>query len=407
MELTLSDPKVKKCPFETQDLIRSRSPAYRDPVTGFYLVTHFDEVRNLAGDTIRLSNHTGVLTTREGPNTEVVNKMFTELGGYLPMDTLTTCDPPDHRGYRALVEKAFTPKRVESMVNYIHHLCDELIDDFIARNRVEFVSEFAIKLPTIVIAEQLGFPREDAPLFKRWSDAHIELINPSLDLQRELDLTAMIIEMHKYFVKKVDAVRKEPADNIISSLVHSQLAGRSLSNRELCAILEILLVAGNETTTSALGSAMILLVEHSDLEDRLYAQPDLIGAFVEEVLRLRAPAPGILRRAKTDIDVRGVNIPQGALVQLMVGAANYDPSVFLDPYAVDLQRPSVQAHLSFGSGRHFCIGSMLARKEMAIALTEILKRMKNLRYADGANSVTYMEAYTYGPAKIDLLFDCR
>ncbi len=406
LSITLTDPEVRKCPYHAHDVIRAESPAYRDPVTGFYVVTRYDDVRRLALDTKNLLSGTGLMPSLEGSRNEAVNRRYAEHG-WAPISTLVTADAPAHRLYRRLVERAFSAKRVSGMHDYIRVLASDLIDQFSARGEVEFVGEFAVRLPVMVIADQLGIPRGDLVLFKRWSDAAIELIDPLLDIERELVLTDLIIDMQNYFIERAEQLRRHPADNLFSDLVNAEVEGRRLDDRELCSILQQLLVAGNETTTSAVGSAMILLIQEPGRVDGLVGRPDRIAAFVEEVLRLRAPVQGLLRRAVVDIDVRGVTIPKGSIVHLLCAAANHDPDHFARPHDVDLARPGGSSHMTFGVGVHHCIGAQLARAELAIALDELTRRLRNLRFADGANSVDYVVSYTYAPGRVQVLFDRR
>ena len=405
-ELTLSDADVRKCPFHTQDLIRGKGRVYRDPVSGFYLITHYGDVRQLAMDTEYLSVKTGILGVRETENSPIINERYRQRG-CLPMDTLVTTDPPIHGFYRALVDRVFTAKQVRSMNEYLLALSCELIDTFAACGHVEFMEKLAVKLPIMVIADQLGISRSDLALFKKWSDAMIELIDPLLELDREIELTDLMIDMQSYFITQIERLRNAAEETLLSALVHADIDGRTLTNQELCSILQIILVAGNETTTNALGSAMVALIENPALAERLYEDAGLLPGFVDEVLRLWAPAQGVLRRAKTSFEIDGTVIPEGALVQLIVGAANRDPDIFPSPHEIDLDRPTRQAHLTFGAGRHFCIGSALVRSEMAILFGELLSRFKNFRYAPSENSVEYLTGYTYGPHRIMMDFDRR
>jgi len=228
-----------------------------------------------------------------------------------------------------------------------------------------------------------------------------------LSAERELELTRLIIDMQNYFVERAGQLRQQPADNLFSDLVHAEVEGRRLEDRELCSIVQQLLVAGNETTTSTLGSALILLIETPGLADTLHARTELVRAFIEEVLRLRSPVQGMLRRARADIEVDGLTIPKGGIVHLMNAAANHDPRVFSNPHEIDLSRENGGRHMAFGFGIHFCIGAQLARAELNAAIEEIVGRFKNFRYVDGHNSVDYLTAYTYAPSKIHFAFDKR
>lgn len=193
---------------------------------------------------------------------------------------------------------------------------------------------------------------------------------------------------------------------MLSDLVHAEVDGSSLEIRELVAIVQQLLVAGNETTTSALAEGMIRLIEDAPLQNRLQAEPERIVDFVEEVLRTASPLQGLFRKAATDFNLGGVDIPSGALLLLRWGAANRDPAQFDNPDEFDLDRSNAKRHMAFGMGPHHCIGNQLARSEMLISFRQLLERRRNFRFARGEASIVCSPSYiAYGARQLFLSSD--
>jgi cytochrome P450 len=381
--LTFSDPAVQRCPHAAYAHLQAHSPVYRDPGTGFYVVTRYEDAVHVNANPQLYSNTTTQIFARShSPVAAEVGRRYAEHG-FLPVHTLVSNDPPSHTGYRALVDQAFARRTVVALEPGIRQTVDALIDLFIERRKVEFVPEFAIPLPMRVIAQELGLPIEDWSLFKQWSDASIEQINPNLAPDRELELTDLLIQMQQYLHRHLQAYRRQPAASVLSRLANAELDGRLLSSEEMVNIASQLLVAGNETTTTTLTTSMFMLTEAPHVRARLHAEPALIPAFVEEVLRLHAPIPHLYRQVLADTELAGVAIPRGAVVMVVYGAGNRDAAKFPSPETIDLERANARQHPSFGKGVHFCIGNVLARTELRIALEQLLQRIPAFRIDPG------------------------
>ena len=405
--LTFTDPETRRCPFPAYHKLREEDPVYKDPVSGNYILTRYKDVRKAAMDTKVLSCKTGVIQTRKSAISDQINKMFEEQG-YLPMDTLVTNDPPDHRIYRSLVDKAFTRDKVESLEPQIARAVTEMIDGFIGKDEIDFFDEFAMRLPLTVFTEILGVTDRDVAKFKRWNDMSLETSNPALSPERELELVPAVIELQQYLAKNVERVRASPDDSLLSTLVHAEVDGRTLDMRELISILWLLFLAGGETTANAIAGGMATLIERPELVDEIRLDDRKLDAFIEEVLRIKAPATTMFRRAKADTEIGGVEIPEGAIIETRYGAANLDPSVFPEPEAVDLDRPNSRAHLTFGSGIHLCIGNQLARGEMRASFRQLVDRMHNFRATRGDESYSYTTTYVaYGLTQLWMSFERR
>jgi cytochrome P450 len=376
--LSLLTPEAMQCPFHAYDALREEAPVYLDLQTGHYVVTRFEDIRHIAGDPETFSNRTGLLAER-GMADPAIHQMFQEEG-FVHLDTLVTADPPTHTHYRALVEKAFNLLKVREAEAYMHGKASGLIDAF-PEGPFDFIQAFSVPLPVMVIARQLGVQGDEIRDFKRWSDALIGASNVGLTAEQHMENARSIIEMHKFFKRRMDALRIAPDDTLISVLVHSKIEGQTLSDRELVSLLQQLLVAGNETTTNTMAAAVLRMAEDPVLQQRLRENPELMRGFIEEVLRLDAPLQGLFRRATRAVTVGGVELPEGAIINLRWGSGNRDGGHYQHPEQVDLERKGITHHLAFGYGIHFCVGNQLARAELRIGLNLLLARSREIQLA--------------------------
>ena len=404
--ITFMDPAIQKCPFAAYTAVRDAGPVYRDPVTGWYFVTHYDLVRTLTQDTDNLSSFTGILMCKQK---SAVQDKLDEIylqEGFMPIPLLVVGDPPDHKFHRSFVEKAFIAARVKKMEDYLEGVVDEMIDKFIDKPEVEFKSQFSSIVPQVVLADLLGMPRSDLPKLKFWTDSVIANQDQSNSEERQLELAHNICELHRYAAAKMEEYRRTPKECLLSDFANTTVDGRQLSLQEMAALCEQIMAGGNDSSANAISNSMIRLIEQPELQTELRERPELIPKFVEEVLRLDAPVQGLFREPKHDMEIAGVKIPKGSVVVLKWGAANRDPAQFPNPDKVDLNRQNSSRHLTFGQGAHVCVGNMLARGELRISIAKWLKRMKNLRLARGPSSVVRdPHFFAYGPRELHIAFD--
>ena len=402
---SFTDPEVQRCPFKAYESMRQDGPVYLEPETGFYHILDYKHVQLLAADKRRLSNDADVMTRKPGYDYDEIDAIIRDNG--LPIiSVLVEGDDPDHAFHRSLVNSAFFPGRVRQMEEFIATMTEELIDGFSNKGEVELMEEFAVKLPMSIIADQLGVPREDLPMFKKWSDARVARAEPGISQERFAELTYDFCKLQMYVDDKAKEYREYPGNCILSDLVHADVNGRTLTREEIAAIATVLIVAGNETTTTALCHAMLRIAKTPGLESRLRDDESLLPQFIEEVLRLDAPLQSLFRRALEDIDVEGTVIPAGSTVVLKWGAANRDQTKFADPDVLDLERKNAKHHLTFGYGPHSCIGNQLARSEMRIAIAALLRRAKNWHLPSGdASAVQHPHYFVYGFSSLTLGFE--
>ncbi|HLT35880.1 MAG TPA: cytochrome P450, partial [Enhygromyxa sp.] len=285
-------------------------------------------------------------------------------------------DPPAHTRLRKLINLAFTPRAIARLQARIRELARELVDDIVGREQFDLIEALAIPLPVTVIAELLGVDPARRSEFKRWSDDLLAgtRFDPNLDDAELERLLASRNQFLDYFREMIELRRRVPSPDLLGDLVRAELEDEALSPDEVLAMAVVLLIAGNETTTNLIGNGMAEILDHPDDLRRLRANPGLIPGFIEEVLRFRSPVSMLVRKATEDITIRGVTIPQGDGVALMIAAANRDPEQFPDPDRFDITRePS--GHLAFGYGIHFCVGAPLSRLEARIVFEELFRRL--------------------------------
>jgi cytochrome P450 len=402
--ISMADPAVVGCPFAAYDALRESAPVHLDPKTGMYVVTLYEDIKAICADTATYSNDTRQLTNRETPAKAEIERLLAEAD-FLPVPTLITNDPPAHRPYRTLVDKAFNPRRVKAIETRIAEIADTLIDDFPA-GPFDFVQAFAIPMPIRMIAEQLGVPTDMAETFKRWSDATLEQADFGITPERQVAAMKAQIEMFHFFWDKAQDLRAQPTDLLFSDIANAQIDGRPIDRHELTSILTQLLVAGNETTTNSLAACAHRLATDQPLQDRLRAEPAGVHTFVEEMLRLEAPIQGLFRRATRPATLRGIDVPEGAILNLRWGSGNRDPRQFDRPAEIDLARGNAATHLTFGLGIHYCIGNQLGRAELRRSVKRLLARTRAIRLdpAEGA-SERIVHFFAYGFRRLGLVVE--
>ena len=379
---SFSDPEVQKCPFPFIKKLHEEAPVYRDPISGFVVVSRYDDIAFVNMHPELFSNRTDiVLGPTTGPAAEQVRCLYAQEHGFERFHTLVTNDPPGHTRYRAIVDKVFAPSFVKSLEPYITALADEIIDGFIDAGEVDLLKEFCIRLPMYVISDQLGVPRSDWRKIKRWSDVNISLINPSLSIEERLALCKEQIELQKYLASARAKYLAEPGESYFSRLAHAEVEGDRLTEAQFVNVAEQLLVAGNETTTNGIAHGVVRALRQPEILDQIKADPSLIANYVEEILRLHAPSPHLYREVMEEVDLGGVSLEKGDIVLLSYLAGNYDPARYDHPERIDLKRSGIKNHLAFGRGIHFCVGNQLARSEMRISLARLFARLNNLRFS--------------------------
>ena len=377
--LTARDPAFRDDPHAVYDLLRSHHPVYHDPDYGRFLLTRYQDVRELLrhkrfGADARKANQTSYMRRVAGTG---VNEGAGD-SAYAP--PLVLSDDPDHRRIRLLMSKAFTPRSVEAMEAAIRNVTDELLDRIGNREQIDFIADFAGPLPTRIIAAMMGIDRGHTDDLKQWSEAILRGYDPDRDLTAHRALRDAYLSASRLFRATVEARRRTPGTDLISAMVRARDEEDRLSDLEIISLCTQLLVAGNVTTTDLIGNGLNALLDAPDQLARLRAHPELMESAVEEMLRFDCPITETARIAGEDGELNGCPVNRGDTLTLSMAAANHDPATFKDPHRFDIERAD-NAHLGFGSGIHVCLGAPLARLEARIGMAAFLARFPAVRRA--------------------------
>lgn len=394
--INLFDPELQQCPYEAYKTLRDEAPVYNIPGTPIWVISRYDHVREVLMDPQRFPSAAKNELMRASP-TDVergrkVAERFREKG-WLPAATLAGRDDPGHKQMRAMFNEAFKPSRIKQIDPLVETLAYDLIDDFIEDGHCEWVRQFCVPLPLFIIGEQMGAKREDMWQIKSWTDAFFHRISLMLPEDRHLEMVDREIEAQHYFQPLFEQLREKPDGSLLSVLVNTVIDGwgRPLNDNELHAeMMADTFVGGSETTTNALAAGMKLLIENKDVWTKLKSDPDkYMRTFVEEVVRLESPVQSLMRFTHEDVELDGVTIPAGAVINVRYAAANRDERFFECPEKLDLDRPKAGAHMGFGSGVHHCLGAPLARRELIWGFTAAVDRFEDMHFAEGKNDFSY------------------
>ncbi len=343
--------------------LRDEAPLYRNERHDFWALSRFEDVLAASLDHATYSSARGtVLELIRLENRPEVSIIF--------------MDPPEHDRLRALVSRAFSPRRIAELEPSIREIVRSTLDPLVGSRGFDYVADFGAKVPMLVISTMLGVPREDREQIREWTDQLLHR-DPG-----EVDPDARILElggkMMGYFSRYVAERRRSPRDDMMTDLLQAELetddgGKRRLSDPEVLAFIMLLSGAGNETVARLLGWAGSVLAQHPAERAKLVARPGLIPSAVEELLRYEAPSPVQARSVTRDATWHGERVPEGSVLLLLTGSAGRDDRQYPDPDRFDVER-DVGRHLSFGFGTHFCLGASLARLEGRVALEEALAR---------------------------------
>lgn len=363
------DAFVERVPHELFERLRHEAPVFLhpqaeadQPLGGYWVISrHADVVRANRQWENFSSGLKGAIMVEDRPDLEMA-RMIIDL------------DPPEHTRLRTLISRGFTPKIIRSMDGHYREVTKTIVADAVAKESFDFVTEIAAELPLVAIAELLGLPIEDRHKVFTWSNTMIGNSDPEYGGTPDLAQTAMT-ELYMYANELAAARKIEPRQDIITVLLSAE-GDQQLSEHEFDLFVLLLAVAGNETTRNALAHGMNAFLQFPDQWAKVQSDPEkyLDGA-IEEILRWATPVMQFRRTATHDIEMHGVTIPKGDAVMLNYMGANYDETVFADPYTFDIER-SPNPHVAFGGGGpHHCLGVSLARLEMRILFEELLRQV--------------------------------
>ena len=375
------DPRWTENPYPIWDELRQKCPiAHTDRFMGAYFATRYEDVRTIAYDTEHFSSRRPVVRETRPPLT--------------PAPPITS-DPPEHGPAKKVLLPAFTPEAINRHEPRTRDVCQELIARIAPKKSCDAAVEYAQEIPVRVIAHMLGVPEQDADQFRKWIKEILEIGISDYDV-----LMRAQREMIAYFAKKIAMRHAGPRDDLISYLINARIEGQTLSEDHINGTLRLLLIAGIDTTWSAIGSCLWHLARHQEDRRRLRSEAGLMTLAIEEFLRAYAPVT-MAREVVKQTQIGGCTFKPGHMVLLSFPAANRDPAIFPDADRLIIDRAQ-NRHAAFGPGVHRCVGSNLARMEIRVALTEWLSHFPEFRL-DPDKVVTWSVGTVRGPRQLPLL----
>lgn len=371
-------------PYPTYARLRDTAPAHRCTSTGQWLITRYDDVANLFPDHETLSSSGFQRNYFERLDPAIRQRTCTLEARGNAANVLTT-DPPDHTRLRRALQASFTTRRIDAMHALIHKAVDEILDavDIRQEETFDFIEQFALPLPAIVLCDLLGVDPRDRYCMQKWSTDLLMFMSrsdPNNELTPDLasEFDSSLDEWQSFLGDFIGERREAPREDLATALIQFGDQEDRLSTAELVSNFVLFMGAGHETTTSLLGNTMHALLTHPDQMQEVRQMRSLVPAAIEETLRWENPVQRLRRTAARDFVLHHQSIRQGDSVELVPGSANRDPAHFEDAHVFDIHRDSVD-HLSFGKGIHFCVGARLARVEAEIALNAVFDRFSLLQ----------------------------
>jgi cytochrome P450 len=372
-------------PYPIIEDLRQRCPvAHTERYGGAWLPTRHDDVAAIAYDTERFSSRSVVMSNNRPPHDVAPRGVSPPISS----------DPPFHHGARRVLLPAFAPQAIAKLEPGTRTYCDELLDAVEGRDVVDAAGEFAQHIPVRVIADMLGFPREDADRFRGFVHDVLESVNDPLDVR-----IGKMQGLFEYLRAQIDDHLANPRDDLTTYLIEAEMDGEKLDPFHIGGTMALLLLAGIDTTWSAIGSSLWHLARTPADRERLVREPELLPTAMEELLRAYAPVT-MARLVKEDMDWNGCPMKADDWILLSFPAANRDPDLFDDADKVIIDR-EVNRHSAFGLGVHRCLGSHLARMELRVALETWMARFPTFSLAD-PEAVTWSPGQVRGPRHLPL-----
>ncbi len=354
-----ADPAHRANPWPLYQILRDEAPVLRTAAGAadapdFYVLSRYDDVAMALRDRTRFSS-------------------YIRRGDFLDLPVMVNRDAPDHTRLRRITNRALGPRVLAAKTGWMQAVVDELVGELLREPSVEFVEHFSTALPLRVVGGMLGFPVERKAEMQRWSQAVVEVF--AVAGGTDPGLVPGFLDDFMALVDFIDQLARQRAGcpargDILGDLVAREAAGE-LSHDEMVGLAWSYVAAGQETTMNLLSGGMRILLDDPPLAARLTSDPDRTDDFMEEYLRLYSPTQWVLRRACQDVELHGTVIPAGALVHLLLGAANRDPRKFADPDVFDLDRPDKDEHMAFGGGPHFCPGAVVGKLFAGLAFRSL------------------------------------
>lgn len=375
--LRLFDDACIQDPYPLYERMLVEGPVLPIGNSGFYAVCGWDAIAEaLARPGDFSSNLTGTMLYQ--PDGTVGTFAMDGLDG--PTHALATADDPAHAAHRKMLIPQLAAKRIRALEPFIAETMDRLWNEGVRDGRIEWMSAVANRLPMMIVARLIGVPDEDVDRLVRWGYAGTQVVEGLADTDQLAKSGVAVMELSGYITDHFGQAALDPRDNLLGDLATACASG-ALDSLTAQVMMITLFSAGGESTASLIGSAAWTLATRPEIQRRVRESPELLGPFLEEVLRCESPFRGHYRHVRRDASLGGVDLPAGSRLLLLWGAANRDPSRFADPNDFRLDRDGL-GHLAFGKGAHFCVGAALARLEARIVIGELLARTSHVGVAE-------------------------
>lgn len=377
---------------------RAESPTFYLDDIDYWAVTRFDDIKTVLGDKDRFSAEITLQPLR--PIAPEVIAVFKERG-FSPRPTLSNNENENHARVRRVAQAAFSPRRNKKLEPYIRQLVNDGVNRFEEDRRADLVAQLVYELPALVLFKLLGIPEEDVQKIKMWADSRLVLSFGKPSLDEQLVAANHMADYWNYCLDLVQQRIATPQDDLPSDMIEMRAGDDSiLEIEDINNVVFGLLLAGHETTTNMSANAILTLLQNRDAWEAIVADNSLIPNAVEECLRFRPSVVAWRRLAKTDVELSGVTIPKGQRVLCFLPSGNRDEDHVDHGEQLDIYRKDARRHISFGFGRHFCLGAPLARYELEVILEELTKRLPGMRLAEDQDLMPVETVQFRGPKEL-------
>lgn len=374
-------PGFTESPYEEYARQRGSEPIQQTPFGPWIVFNHADVVRLLRDVTLSVDVRKAMEIVGDDPRDRA--KLRAELFPDKPPredSSILNIDPPDHTRLRKLVSSVFTPRRVADLAPMIERIVDEHLDAVAEQGEMDLIADLAFPLPFTVISEMLGMPDGDSAQLRDWSHTLVKILDFTIGPDELMAAVVAGENLREHIAGVIEWKRSNLGDDLLSALILAEDNGDVLSDTELVDQVNVLFIAGHETTVNLIGNGTWALLQHREQLELLRDDPSVEATAIDELLRYDSPVQISRRITLEPIELNGHQIPAGVFVLTSLGSANHDPAAFGPTAdALDLRRSDAARHLAFGSGTHHCLGASLARLEGTIAITRMIRRFPNLQ----------------------------
>ena len=382
---------------------RAESPTVYLEDIDFWAVTKYDDIKTVLGDKDRFSAEITLQPLR--PVAPEVHGVF-KARKFSPRPTLSNNENENHARVRRVAQAAFSPRRNKKLEPYIRQLVNDAVDGFEADERADLVAQLVYELPALVLFKLLGIPEEDVQRIKMWADSRLVLSFGKPGVEEQITAANHMADYWDYCLDLVQQRIASPQDDLPSDMLEMRAGDDSiLEIEDINNVVFGLLLAGHETTTNMSANAILTLLQNRESWEAIVVDPGLIPNTVEECLRYRPSVVAWRRLVREDVELSGVSIAAGQRILCFLPSGNRDEDRVKDGETFDISRSDARAHISFGFGRHFCLGAPLARFELVVILEELAKRLPGMRLAEGQDFMPVETVQFRGPQELWVEWD--